>query len=59
VQRLLEQSRADARAIRDGWFHTGDLASRDEEGYCYIVDRKKDMFISGVKMCIRHRLNIC
>lgn len=34
-------------AIRDGWFHTGDLASRDAEGYCYIVDRKKDMFISG------------
>jgi fatty-acyl-CoA synthase len=34
-------------AIREGWFHTGDLATRDAEGYCYIVDRKKDMFISG------------
>ena len=30
-----------------GWFHTGDLARYDEEWYFYIVDRKKDMFISG------------
>jgi fatty-acyl-CoA synthase len=29
------------------WFHTGDLARRDAEGHYYIVDRKKDMFISG------------
>ncbi|MGI8743720.1 MAG: acyl-CoA synthetase [Bryobacteraceae bacterium] len=36
-----------AAAIRDGWFHTGDLARCDAEGYFYIVDRKKDMFISG------------
>lgn len=31
----------------DGWFHTGDLALMDEGQYTYIVDRKKDMFISG------------
>lgn len=31
----------------EGWFHTGDLARRDAEGFYYIVDRKKDMFISG------------
>lgn len=38
---------ASAEAITDGWFHTGDLAYVDHEGYYYIVDRKKDMFISG------------
>jgi len=31
----------------DGWFHTGDLVYHDEEWYFYVVDRKKDMFISG------------
>ncbi|GLC89853.1 fatty acid--CoA ligase family protein [Lysinibacillus piscis] len=34
-------------AIRDGWLYTGDLAKMDEEGYFYIVDRKKDMIIVG------------
>jgi long-chain acyl-CoA synthetase len=33
--------------IRDGWLYTGDLAKMDEEGYFYIVDRKKDMIIVG------------
>jgi fatty-acyl-CoA synthase len=31
----------------EGWFHTGDLARCDDEWYFFIVDRKKDMFISG------------
>jgi long-chain acyl-CoA synthetase len=34
-------------AIRDGWFHSGDMAKVDEEGYFFIVDRKKDMIIRG------------
>ncbi|MFC4801475.1 long-chain fatty acid--CoA ligase [Neobacillus sp. GCM10023253] len=34
-------------AIRNGWFYTGDLAKFDEDGFIYIVDRKKDMIITG------------
>ena len=36
-----------ARTIRDGWLYTGDIACMDEEGYFYIVDRKKDLIIVG------------
>jgi fatty-acyl-CoA synthase len=39
--------KATAETIQDGWLHTGDLVRRDEEGYFYVVGRKKDMFISG------------
>ena len=38
---------ATADAMRVGWFHTGDIASMDKDGYFYIVDRKKDMIIRG------------
>ena len=36
-----------ATTIRDGWLYTGDLARKDEEGFIYLVDRKKDLVISG------------
>ncbi|MBI5087844.1 MAG: AMP-binding protein, partial [Actinobacteria bacterium] len=36
-----------AKAFVDGWFRTGDMARRDEEGFFYIVDRMKDMIITG------------
>jgi long-chain acyl-CoA synthetase len=36
-----------AKVIRDGWFHTGDIGSRDKEGYFFIHDRLSDMIISG------------
>jgi long-chain acyl-CoA synthetase len=38
---------ATAEVMNDGWFRTGDLAKRDEDGYYYIVDRVKDMIIRG------------
>lgn len=38
---------ATCEAIREGWLYTGDLAKRDEEGYFYIVDRKKDLILVG------------
>ncbi|MBW2574892.1 MAG: long-chain fatty acid--CoA ligase [Deltaproteobacteria bacterium] len=36
-----------SETLTNGWLHTGDIAKMDEEGYFYIVDRKKDMIISG------------
>jgi len=38
---------ATAEAFAGGWFHSGDLVRRDDEGYIWVVDRKKDMIISG------------
>lgn len=36
-----------AKTITDGWFHTGDMVMKDDDGYFFVVDRKKNMFISG------------
>ena len=38
---------ATADAFRGGWFHSGDLVRQDDEGFIYVVDRVKDMIISG------------
>ncbi len=40
---------ATAEALRDGWLHSGDLGTMDEDGYIYIVERKKDMIITGAE----------
>lgn len=43
----LNQPEETARRLRDGWFYTGDLATVDEDGYVYLVDRKNRMIITG------------
>jgi fatty-acyl-CoA synthase len=42
-----KQPEATAAVMRNGWFHTGDMATIDEHGYVLIVDRKKDIIVSG------------
>ncbi|HVW47494.1 MAG TPA: long-chain fatty acid--CoA ligase [Solirubrobacterales bacterium] len=42
-----DDEEATAEAFEDGWFHSGDLVRVDEDGFFYVVDRKKDMLISG------------
>ena len=40
-------AKATADTLRDGWLFTGDMAMQDEEGFIYLVDRKKDVIITG------------
>jgi acyl-CoA synthetase (AMP-forming)/AMP-acid ligase II len=47
MARYLDAPELSAEKLRDGWCHTGDLASWDEDGYLYIVARRDDMIISG------------
>jgi len=42
-----KMSEASADALKDGWFHSGDVGYFDEEGYLYFLDRRKDMIVSG------------
>jgi fatty-acyl-CoA synthase len=42
-----KQPEATEQVMRNGWFHTGDMATIDENGYALIVDRKKDIIVSG------------
>ena len=47
MQGYWNNAKATNETLRDGWLHTGDLGWRDDEGYVHIVDRKKDVIISG------------
>jgi len=47
MKEYLNKPEATAEALRGGWLHTGDLARMDENGYIYVVDRKKELIIRG------------
>jgi fatty-acyl-CoA synthase len=47
MQGYWNKPEATEEAFRGGWFHSGDLVREDEDGFYYVVDRKKDMIISG------------
>jgi fatty-acyl-CoA synthase len=47
IRQYWRRPEATAESIVDGWLHTGDMGYFDEEGYLYLIDRKKDMYISG------------
>src|SRR5579871_5128652 len=62
IKGYLNRADASAESITDGWLHTGDVARIDEDGFIYIVDRKKDMVLRGgenvycaeVEACLHH-----
>ena len=47
IKGYLNRPEATAETITDGWLHTGDIARVDEDGFIFIVDRKKDMVLRG------------
>jgi len=47
IKGYINRADATAETITDGWLHTGDIARMDEDGFIYIVDRKKDMVLRG------------
>ena len=47
MQCYYKNPEASAEVLKDGWLYTGDMAREDEEGFIYLVDRKKDVVISG------------
>ena len=49
MKEYYKDPKATEEAMRGGWFHSTDLVRKDEEGFIYIVDRKKDMIISGAE----------
>ena len=62
IKGYINRPEATAESITDGWLHTGDVARVDEDGFIYIVDRKKDMVLRGgenvycaeVETCLHH-----
>jgi acyl-CoA synthetase (AMP-forming)/AMP-acid ligase II len=49
VERYWKKPEETAETFKAGWFHTGDMGRMDEEGYVYILDRKKDIIVSGAE----------
>jgi acyl-CoA synthetase (AMP-forming)/AMP-acid ligase II len=47
MQGYWSNSNATIETLRGGWLHTGDMGKFDDDGYVYLVDRKKDMIVSG------------
>ena len=47
MTRYYNDEKATAEVLKDGWLYTGDMAQEDEDGFIFLVDRKKDVIISG------------